>query len=626
MKKLSSVFGLLALAATFAAGCVDEDPNYNKGVNPTDEPIGYLALSNLDLNVVVDTDQNTDKNVSSTRALNPNFVAGNEADKTDDYWIEILPAEGGEAVYAGSFKNLKTRIDEGAAVNGKGMALPVGAYTVKAWSNLYTTSHMPDLLQSTPSYMGSTPADKPLRIVKGQVAEAVTVRCTLVNIKVTVEIEESLRKNHAGESILDIEEAWVSLGETRFTYKDAEGWDTDGISVGVDGGMEFDGPTKPVYFRAVNAENMLQFHFRATPTDGSTVTLNKNIPNVKGGHWRRIKVVGKHDTQGNLTFDIVVSTLVQDETIQAGDDADDPSTSSWAEDTMIDPDDAAAAPNVEWQGGDVNADIQVGASNPSANTLTIRSVNKIASIALTAETTNSDFASDFESLNVPNLCTTLESTRMLTRYGIPFGSELVGKDELSFSLDKIMNEIRTFNGRYVFTLEIADQKGFKTTQALTFVVGDAPAAEAPTIVWVGYDIDQVQTATRDMTIKIDITAAEHFEKIAVNIISERLTPQELADVGLPSKFDLCNVQSFTKPTGETVSAEELSATLKELLQLNVINGDLKALSSTSFDVTQFVGMLGGIAAGTLCTFELTVEGSNGESLTKSIKLDIPENF
>ncbi len=625
MKKLSSVFGLLALAATFAAGCVDEDPNYNKGDKPTDQTIGYLASDNLDLNVIMDTDQNSDRNTSSTRAENPTFVAGSEAATTDDYWIEILPVEGGEAPYAGLFKDLKTRISDEQASNGKGMALPVGTYTVKAWSNQHT-DRTPELMQSTPSYMGSTPADKPLRIVKGAVAEPVKVTCRLVNIKVTVEIEESLRKNHAGESILDIEEAWVNLGETKFIYRDNDGWDKFGVSAGEDGGMEFDGPTKPVYFRAVNTENMLQFHFKATPQGGSTVTLNKNIPAVKGGHWRRIKIVGRHDTQGNLTFDVEVSTLVQDETIHAGDDAADPATSTWAEDTMTDPDDVAGAPKVEWQGGDVNADIAVGASNPSANTLTIRTANRIASIALAATTTNSDFAADFESLNVPNLCTTPESTRMLTRYGIPFGSELVGKEELSFSLDKIMNEIRTFNGRYVFTLEIADQKGFTTTQALTFVVGDAPAAVAPTIVWVGYDIDQVQTATRDMTIKIDITAAEHFEKIAVNIISERLTPQELADVGLPSKFDLCNVQSFTKPTGETVSAEELSATLKELLQLNVINGDLKALSSTSFDVSQFVGMLGGIAAGTLCTFELTVEGSNGESLTKSIKLDIPENF
>ncbi len=622
MKKLSSVFGLLALVATIATGCVDEDPNYNKGGNTADCTIGYLPLGNIDLNVVVDTDQNTDKNLSSTRAENPNFSSGYEAATTDDYYVQILPVEGGAVVYEGLFKDLKTRMNDEKLSNGKGMALPVGTYTVKAWSN-QRNDRKPDLIQSTPSYMGSTPADKPLRIIADQVAEPVKVTCTLVNIKVTVEIEESLRKNQAGESILDIEEAWVSLGETKFIYKDASGWDRLGISG--ESGKEFDGPTKPVYFRAVNTENMLQFHFKATPTGGNTVTLNKNIPAVKGGHWRKIKIMGKHDTQGNLTFDVEVSTLVQDETIQAGDDPADAQSSSWAEDTMVDPDDAAAAPKVEWQGGDVNADIAVGASNPSANVVTIRSVNKIASIALAAETTNSDFASDFESLNVTDLCA-VESSRMLTRYGIPCGSGLVGKDELSFSLDKIMNEIRGYNGRYVFTLTITDQRGFVTTQALTFVVGDAPAAEAPTIVWVGYDIDQVQTATRDMTIKIDITAVEHFESIAVNIISERLTPEELAGVGLPSKFDLCNVQPFTKPDGDTVSAEDLSNTLVGLLQLKAINDDLKALSSTSFDVTQFVGMLGGIAAGTRCEFELMVKGSNGESLTKSIKLDIPENF
>ncbi len=549
MKKLSSVFGLLALAATFAAGCVDEDPNYNKGDKPTDQTIGYLASDNLDLNVIMDTDQNSDRNTSSTRAENPTFVAGTEAATTDDYWIEILPVEGGEAPYAGLFKDLKTRISDEQASNGKGMALPVGTYTVKAWSNQHT-DRTPELMQSTPSYMGSTPADKPLRIVKGAVAESVKVTCRLVNIKVTVEIEESMRKNHAGESILDIHEAWVNLGESKFIYKDAEGWDAFGVSAGPDGGMEFDGPTKPIYFRAVNEENMLQFHFKATPQGGSTVTLNKNIPAVKGGHWRRIKIVGRHDTQGNLTFDVEVSTLVQDETIHAGDDAADPATSTWAEDTMTDPDDVAGAPKVEWQGGDVNADIAVGASNPSANTLTIRTANRIASIALAATTTNSDFAADFESLNVPNLCTTPESTRMLTRYGIPFGSELVGKEELSFSLDKIMNEIRTFNGRYVFTLEIADQKGFMTTQALTFVVGDAPAGNTdPTIAGDGFNIEERQNMDNYAGgISLIISAPNKIEQLNISINSDNTDFMTNVGALLPATFDLCHIPADMDPS------------------------------------------------------------------------------
>ncbi len=618
MKKLSSVFGLLALAATFAAGCVDEDPNYNNGGKPTDEPIGYLALGNLDLNVVVDADQNTDKNISSTRvAQNPNFTKGDEADRTDDYYVEILPVGGGEAAFAGLFKDLKAQIKTEKAANGKGMALPAGAYTVKAWSNR-RTDRTPDLLQSTPSYMGSTPADKPLTIVKGQVAAPVKVTCTLVNIKVTVEIEESLRKNHAGESILDIEEAWVNLGETKFIYKDAEGWDAFEVSGPADG-MKFDGPTKPVYFRAVNTENMLQFHFRATPKDGSAVTLNKNIPAVKGGHWRKIKVVGKHDTQGNLTFDIEVSTLVQDETIHAGDDAADPSTSSWAEDTMVDPDDAAGAPKVEWQGGDVTADIAVGASNPGNNMLTVRTANKIAAIALAATTTNPDFASDFESLNVPNLCTTLESTRMLTRYGIPFGSELVGKEELSFSLDKIMNEIRAFNGRYVFTLEITDQKGFKTTQALTFVVGDAPVYTQPLIEWSEGEFDKDVTLRSDMQINIKLTAQPNFKSIKVKIISEELGPDVLGVVPLPTEFDLCDLKDFTLD-GEVKTAEQQATALTQNLGLiDVVNDELKQRSEANFVITPFVEILDGFESGKFY-FRLTVVDANNNSTTKTLQL------
>ncbi len=617
MKKLLSVFGLLALVATIAAGCVDEDPNYNKGGNPADRTSGYLALGNLDLNVVMDTDQNTDRNLSSTRVANPNFGKGNEAAKTDDYYIEILPVEGGTAAYSGSFKNLKTRISNEQTANGKGMALPVGTYTVKAWSNQYL-GHVPELIQSTPSYMGSTPADKPLRIVKGQVAEPVKVTCTLVNIKVTVEIEESMRKNQAGESILDIHEASVNLGETEFIYKNAEGWDDDGVSAGVDGGMEFDGPTKPVYFRAVNAENMLQFHFEATPKGGSRVTLNKNIPNVKGGHWRKIKIVGKHDTQGNLSFDVEVSTLVQDETIQAGDDPADAQTSSWAEDTMVDPDDAVHAPKVEWEGGDVNADIAVGASNPSANMLTIRTANKIASIGLAVSTTNSEFAADAQAMTVADLCA-IESSRYLTKYGIPFGSGLVGKEELSFSLDKIMNEIRTFNGRYVFTLEITDRKGFITTQALTFVVGDAPVYTQPLIEWSEGEFDKDVTLRSDMQINIKLTAQPNFKSIKVEIISEELGPDLLSAVPLPTVFDLCNLQDFTYNDVLNTAEEQATALTQNLKLIDVVNDELKQRSEANFVITPFVEILSGFESGKFY-FRLTVVDANDNSTTKTLQL------
>lgn len=607
MKKLSSVFGLLALVATIATACVDEDPNYNKGGNPADRTIGYLALGNIDLNVVMDTDQTTDRNLSSTRADNQNCGVGDEAATVDDYMVEILPVEGGTAVYTGKYKELRDRIETERLSNNMGMALPVGTYTIKAWSNK-REDRMPQLIQSTPSYMGSTPADKPLRIVAEKVAEPVKVTCTLVNIKVTVEIEESLRKNYAGESILDIQEAWVALGDTKFIYKDADGWDNLGISG--ERGFEFEDQTKPVYFRAVNTENMLQFHFKATPKGGNAVTLNKNIPNVKGGHWRKIKIVGKHDTQGNLTFDVQVSTLVQDETIHAGDDVNTPGTSSWAEDTMADPEDAAGAPKVEWQGGDVNADIVVGASNPSANDVTIRTTNKIASIALDVTTTNSEFDYDAKMMTVADLCQ-VTGSRMLSEYGIPFGSGLVGKEELSFSLDKIMNKIRPYNGRYVFTLTITDQRGFTTTQALTFVVGDAPVGNNdPTIVGDGFNLEERQNMDNYMEsgISLIISAPNKIEQLNVSINSDNTSFMDEVGALLPPTFDLCHIT-------------DTSAQWVGLLQQGgfPINEEVLGADSVTFTINSFFMTLLQSFVGNH-DFTVNVVDATGASTTATLKL------
>lgn len=157
MKTFTKFLTMLAVAALFATGCVNEEPPYKEDPNP--EPAGttgYLSIGNLSMTVVYDETE-----------IRPDV---------DSFIVEILDADNAqvlEMTYAQLKEQLKTP-----------MELKVGAYRMEVRSE----DTMPGVDWEHPVY-GAT---SDFTITKAQTTSPEEVVCTLQNIKVSVEYSSEL--------------------------------------------------------------------------------------------------------------------------------------------------------------------------------------------------------------------------------------------------------------------------------------------------------------------------------------------------------------------------------------------------------------------------------------------------
>lgn len=114
MKTFTKFLTMLAVAALFATGCVNEEPPYKEDPNP--EPAGttgYLSIGNLSMTVVYDeTEIRPDDTSDETQAARTASGTRATAPDVDSFIVEILDADNAqvlEMTYAQLKEQLKTR-------------------------------------------------------------------------------------------------------------------------------------------------------------------------------------------------------------------------------------------------------------------------------------------------------------------------------------------------------------------------------------------------------------------------------------------------------------------------------------------------------------------------------------
>lgn len=128
MKTFTKFLTMLAVAALFATGCVNEEPPYKEDPNP--EPAGttgYLSIGNLSMTVVYDeTEIRPDDTSDETQAARTASGTRATAPDVDSFIVEILDADNAQVLkmtYAELKEQLKTP-----------MELKVGAYRMEVRS------------------------------------------------------------------------------------------------------------------------------------------------------------------------------------------------------------------------------------------------------------------------------------------------------------------------------------------------------------------------------------------------------------------------------------------------------------------------------------------------------------
>lgn len=550
MKTFTKFLSLTAILAMVLCSCNKDNPNYATNDPEGKENMGYLALGGLNASVMVET-ENTDssENVAdalATRAVDINtfnvVISDATGAKVAEYLYSQLPAEPIE-LYAGTYT---VSLSSGSMTAGAAFEEPIYA------------------------------AEKEVIITRKQTTTVSDIVCKLSNIKVTVaysaDILEQLDTDYSTMS--------VALGESALSYVIDE--------------------TRAGYFEAVEAENTLDLTFtcRYKGSEKDIIMTNK-IEHVKAAQWRKINVVIQHAADGTATIGIVCDTWTYDEEITFD------TSASLMEEVLVDDTDL---PEIIWEGHNLEETFELTDDMFDADGNFISSINiditaksAIQSIVVKASSDNADFTAAYSDI-LPlesDICAGEVSNAILKMMGYPTDAKGATTTRIKFASQAEM--LKSYEGTHSFEITVTDANGGKSVATLSIQYGQNVA---PRIVWVGYNIDERQTYATGMTCDLNVTAPLGIADFKVKIISETLTPEELAGVGLAGEFSLVNDSQYfesLKNLGFPVGDEVVG---KTELQLSITN---------------FLSVLNMLGAGEH-DFEMSVTDAEGNTTTKTVMM------
>ncbi len=588
MKIFTKILTAFAATALLAAGCVNEDPAYKKNgpeTPPDPNAKGYLALADMSMHVVVDTE--TDPDDTSGETTKPTTTRANETQPdVNGYIVEILDASK-KSVLKEKYGDLMTSIGAG----GGHLELAVGSYTIEVRSE--EAASMQPAAWERPVYFGS----QEFSIEKNKITPIDEIVCTLNNIKVTLMCSKDL-----ADKLTDTTKSTVTLGQNSMTFEKSE--------------------TRAAYFLPLAETNTLKLRLEGAFADDpdTPVRINKTISDVKAGQWRKLSIVITYSDKGDIKLDISVDGFVADDEIP------------------IDPDDDGepgfpVAPSLECPGYDLTKPFQLKASmfdaegnytQPFAFDLT--SANGIESFVLTISSDNAQLTGMVASIGGPafDLCTIEPSNpayTLLSGLGFPLGTDLKGAKAKNFDIAPAMKQLYPgFEGTHAFTFAMTDAKGLTSSASLTLVVDQAN--EGPSIVGVDFNIDEAQTPSGDRDTEIDITTQTGIKSLNVTIDCDNLDATELGTMGIPPHFDLCNIVDFEDAEGNIHEAKDVRKAISALGF--PIEDAVKDKPSIRLKIDKmFTGLLAGFPGNN--NFVLTVTENNGLSTTKTLKYYVPVN-
>lgn len=531
MKTFTKILTAAAATALLATGCVNEDPAYKNnepGTPPDPNAKGYLTLADMSMRVVVDTDTETRPDDTSDETAKPQTRTDEAQPDVDTFIIEIRDATGKLALQE-TYGDLKVSIGEAGRLE-----LPVGGYTMEVRSEEAATT--PAAEWEHPVYFGS----QEFVIEKNQTTPINEVVCTLNNIKVTLMCSKDLADQLTADT-----KSTVTLGETTMTFLKDE--------------------TRAAYFMPQGETNTLKLHLEGAfaDTPDAPVRINKSISGVKAGQWRKLSIVITYSDKGDIKLDIDVNDFMEDDEIPVN-DPDNPGEPG-----------LPVAPTLECPGYDLTKPFQLLASMFDAQgnytrpfAFNLASSNGIGSFAVKITSDNSRLAGMVSGIGGPefDLCTIGASDpayTVLAGLGFPLGDDLKGATSKSFDIAGAMKLLYpAYEGTHAFAFEITDAKGLSARASLTLTVD--PANEGPSIVGVDFNIDETQTPSADRDTEIDITAQTGIKSLDVTIDCDNLDARELGTMGIPARFDLCNIEGFEDTNGTMHPAEDVREAISAL--------------------------------------------------------------
>lgn len=534
---------LTVVAATLLAGCMKEDLRLDNR-NDKDAEKGYLSLAGLNVECVTDH-KPVDTGVAESKSLSTR--AGEPDINTFD--CLILDAAGTQT--------LKT-FKYGARPTEK-IELDKGNYIFKMLSN-----EVPAAEWENPVY-GLT---EPFTITRNETTSLTDLVCKLLNIQVSVSYSADLKA-----ALSDDTTTTITVGGNSLVFALDE--------------------TRSGYFLAPQPKNdidvLVKGSYKAEGKDeASRFEMNATIKDVKGGQYSDITLYIEYSTEGSIAIDAKIDGWVADEEIVCD-------FSTFISENIIDDD--TNKPTITWLDHDIDSPITLTADkfDSRGNCLVdfyidVEAKNTIASMLVEISSTNGEFMASLSSYNLTSsfdLCDAGAAANPLRIMGYPVNEEVKGRELVPFDLKPQMKLLKEFGGTHNFKATVKDAKGGVCEKTLSIVI---PGAEAgPVISWVGYDIDRRYPIVDGMTVDIVVNAPAGVKAFEVQIVSDTLTPQELAGVGLCDRIDLVTPENSTDSTGKLEDKSGIEASLRNFgfpTGSDVLNRPI-----VDFSITEFLGLL-----------------------------------
>lgn len=522
--------------------CSKDKVDYSTDKNGADvENMGYLVLGGMDVSVLEDTE-----NIDST-------TRGEGVD-INNFDVVIANAAG-ETVM--SFK-YGERPTEPIALDG-------GIYKLTVVSDTMVGAEW-----ERPVYG----AESEIIITRKQRTEVNDIVCKLRNIKVSVSYAADIKAQ------LDPEFTTMTIA--------LEG---NSLEYGIN-------EERGGYFAPVAVENTLQLTFKCRYVDGDKdIVMTNEISGVKAAQWRKINVVVQHAADGTTNIGINCDTWTYDEEILFD-------TAAYLfEEVLVDDTDM---PVINFEGHDMEQPFELTDEMFDADGNFKKNINvdvtakaPIKSIVVKVSSDNAEFTAAYDDV-VPlecDICDGTVSSTFLKLMGYPTDAKGALATRLKFGAQADM--LRTYEGTHSFEIMVEDENGGKTTRTLNIKYGQNVA---PSIVWVGYDIDTRQTYVSGMTCDLVVKSVLTIADFRVKIISNTLTPEELAGVGLAAEFSLVNDTEYFESLGN----------------LGFPTGDaVYGKSEVNLSITNFLSILSMLGAGDH-DFEMSVTDMEGNVTTKTV--------
>lgn len=488
MKQIVKLLSIAAAVVVTLGACSKDKPHY---VGPNDDVtnnVGYLALGSMEASVMEDTEVIG----SVTRA---------EGVDINNFDV-VITSQSGEVMASFKYGERPT----------EPIALDSGVYKITMMSESMVGAEW-----EKPVYG----AEREVIITRKQTTTVNDIVCKLRNIKVSVDYAADIKEQ------LDPEYTTmtVALGESSLVFNVDE--------------------ARGGYFAPVAEENTLTLTFKCRYVDGDKdIIMTNEISGVKVAQWRKINVVVQHAADGTANVGIVCDTWTYDEEVIFD------TTVSLFEEVLVDDTDI---PVINWEGHDLAEAFELtddmfdseGNFTKSIN-IDITAKSAIQSIVVKAESDNDEFLAAYDDVLplVTDICDGSVSNTFLKLMGYPTDAKGATYTRIKFGQQTDM--LRSYEGTHSYEITVTDVNGGKATAVLTIKYGQNVA---PSIVWVGYDIDKRQTYAPGMTCDLTVKAPLAIADFKVKIISETLNADQLTSVGLASEFSLVNDTQFFESLG-----------------------------------------------------------------------------